>query len=232
MRLALLGCLVFMLGCNPKREVVEVINGKDGVPGQAGQTGASGSDGLNGSDGMNGHSIVSMTSEASRCECEAGGSRLDMYIDMDDSLSVSEGDLFSNSLVVCNGQNGRNGLDGQVGEMGPPGLQGEIGPQGTPGMSGTPGPMGPPGPQGPQGLQGEPGSLATIAVYSANSCTKITGSDLWVKQTGGNNFGLYSASSCSSNTKVAEVSQGESYWVSSNMLAVWSNGSLRVIKFN
>jgi len=219
MKKFLLACLLVLVGCAEDKSVVATITAIDG---------------------KNGHSIVSSYNSASELECEgSAGYRLDMFVDLDDSLTASEGDLFSNSLVVCdgrnglNGQNGLQGPQGEQGEPGPQGLQGLTGPQGTPGEQGEPGPVGPQGPQGPQGIQGPSGSSgATIVAYSSNSCTKISGTSVYVKPTGSNNFGLYSSSSCSSSSKFAEVSQGESYWVSGNALAIWNDGSLRVITFN
>lgn len=212
-----------LVGCSSKTELVDVISGKDG---------------------KNGHSIVSMYQAASETECSAGGSRLDMYVDTDDTLSATPSDVYTNSVVVCNGLNGLNGQQGVPGVQGPQGIAGEIGPQGPPGQNGTPGlpgmpgspgPMGPPGPQGPQGIQGPAGSSGAIIVnYSSNSCTLVANSSptTYTKPTGSHNFGLYTSSSCHSSSKFAEVSDGESYWVSNNSLAVWSSNSIRVITFN
>lgn len=188
----------------------------------------------NGKDGANGYSVVSIFREASQCECgNAGGQRLDMYLDLDYSLDASETDLYINSLAVCNGANGLNGETGQPGAQGPQGIAGEVGPageQGPQGEQGYPGPTGPQGEDGPQGLQGNPGSSARIDSYSSNSCTKITGTNIYVKPNGGN-FKLYNSSSCHSSSAFAEVSEGESYWVSSSALAVHADSSLRVITF-
>lgn len=219
MKKFLLACILVLAGCAKDESVIATITANDG---------------------KNGHSIVSSYNSASELECEGSdGYRLDMYIDLDDSLTASEGDKFSNSLVVCNGQNGLNGENGlqgpqgEQGEQGPQGLQGLAGPQGEPGAQGSPGPTGPQGPQGPQGIQGPAGSSgATIVSYSSNSCTKISGTSTYVKPTGSSNFGLYSSSSCHSSSKFAEVSQGESYWVSGTSLAIWEDDSLRVITFN
>lgn len=213
MKKFLLACLLVLAGCAKDTSVVSSITAIDG---------------------RNGHSIVSSYNSASELECEgSSGYRLDMFIDLDDSLTASDGDVFSNSLVVCDGRNGLQGAQGEQGEAGPQGLQGLVGPQGEPGADGEPGPVGPQGPQGPQGIQGPTGSSgATIVSYSSNSCTKITGTNIYTKPTGSNNFGLYSSSSCSSSGKIAEVSEGESYWVSGSALAIWNDGSLRVITFN
>jgi hypothetical protein len=211
--------VLICLACGQDKETLTVIDGKNGTNGQNGQTGV---------DGRNGHSIVTFQQEASSCECETSGTRIDMYSDIDDSLTASENDVYLNSLVVCNG---RNGLDGARGRQG---QQGDVGPRGlpgSPGMTGAQGPVGPVGQQGPQGMQGPSGSSATITSYSSSNCTLISGTSSYVKPNG-HNYKLYASSSCSSNSAFAEVSEGESYWVSSTTLAVWNDGSLRVIKFN
>lgn len=173
--------------------------------------------------GKNGHSIVSESLSASEIECETSGTRLDMYLDLDDSLSVTSSDQWLNSVVVCNGANGLNGINGKDGTQGPQGLAGAVGPQGEPGI---------PGPIGPTGATGPSGTGATISNYSSSGCSSVNGSSVFVKSTGNNNFGLYSSSNCASNTKTAEISEGESYWTASNQLAVWSSSGLRVITFN
>jgi hypothetical protein len=213
-------------------------------------------------DGKNGHSVVSVYNESSELECSNGGQRLDLYLDLDDSISVTEGDMFMNSLVTCNGLNGLNGAQGPQGEPGPqgligetgpqgltgprgyqgfPGLPGAIGPRGLPGVTGSTGPqglpgvagpVGPQGAQGPQGIQGPAGSSgATIVLYSQTSCTRIGSTNRYLKVQG-NNVQFFSSSNCSSNSKLAEVSQGESFWVTGNMLAVYDDCSVRVITFN
>ncbi len=179
----------------------------------------------NGLNGSNGHSLVSQYVSCTQLECgEAGGTRLDIYIDLDDSLSATEADLYSNSLVACNGS---NGLQGEPGSAGP---TGETGPTGAPGSNGLPGPTGPAGESGSPGSNGSD-ATATIANYSSSSCTKIAGTSTYMKPNG-SNYKLYTSSSCHSSSAYAEVSEGESYWVSSSDLAVHSSTSLRVISFN
>ena len=182
-----------------------------------------------------GYSVVSEYSSASSVECETDGTRLDLYLDLDRSLTASSGDRYLNSLVSCNGLNGLNGENGVDGESGPQGLQGEVGPEGPQGSPGLQGPTGPMGPSGPQGLVGIPGingsSGATIVNYTSSSCTLISGTTKYVK-VGNNNSSIYTSTSCSGNSKVAEVSQGESYWVSNNALAIHNENSTRVITFN
>lgn len=204
---------LMMCSCAPSA-TVDLIPGNEGPRGATGATGA------------NGHSIVSQYLEASYCECgSAGGSRLDMYVDLDDSLEASEGDLYSNSLVTCNGAHGVQGVPGATGP------QGSAGPQGAAGANGSPGPTGPQGPAGPQGLTGPAGSSATIQVFTSSSCTLIaTG---YYAKAGSTNASIYTGSTCHSSTKVAEVGDGDSFWVGANKLAVdYDDFGLKVITFN
>lgn len=187
-----------------------------------------GQDGMDGQDGANGHSLVSETTEVEGNACdENGGQSLDIYVDLDDSLSVTEGDLYQSSLIACNGSNGLNGEPGAPGEPGPPGV---AGPQGLPGI-GIPGPAGPPGPTGPQGVpgaQGPPGAGATITVYNTGSCTLIAGTSYYVKGSS-----IYTSSSCHAWTKVANLTGADdTFWVGANKLAVQNSGCIRVITFN
>lgn len=217
---------------------------------------------VDGTNGKDGHSVVSVYNESSELECSNGGQRLDLYLDMDYSLSVTDGDMFMNSLVTCNGANGLNGAQGSQGEIGPqgligatgprglrgprgyqgfPGQPGAVGPQGLDGVAGATGPQGipgvagPVGPQGatgPQGIQGPAGSSgATIVLYAQTTCTRIGSTNRYLKVQG-NNVQFFSSSNCSSSSKLAEVSQGESFWVTGNMLAVYDDCSVRVITFN
>jgi hypothetical protein len=168
MKQLLLITLMVLASCgNPKVENVGVIAGADGE------------------DGTNGHSLVSESVSAE--ECENGGSRLDIFLDVDDSLDKSEGDLFQNSLIACNGEQGIQGLvgpEGEQGEVGPRGLRGPrgpIGPQGLIGETGAVGPrgdtgsIGSPGPIGPQGLQGIQGiqGIQGAAGLPASSCSLV-----------------------------------------------------------
>lgn len=227
MKKVLVVLAVVLAGCSPDKEVVEIIKGDDGA---------------------NGHSITSQISEASNCECgESGGSRLDLFIDLDDSLSTTEEDLYQGSIVTCNGANGlsgENGLDGATGaqgvpgEAGPQGAPGEsiVGPQGVAGLTGAQGPVGPQGPTGPQGLQGVPGvagtngSGATI-LASSSTCVQVDGNYYMKNDT------LYyedDSNKCDGNhDKVSLNASGDSMWVAAKKLAVIDgSGELRVIIFN
>ncbi len=171
-------------------------------------------------NGSNGHSLVSQVNTASELECTSGGTRLDVYLDMDNTLTASDGDLYQGSLVACNGSNGLSGIDGQQG------IQGAVGPQGEPGATGSP------GPQGPVGETGPSGTGATITSYTSDSCSSL--SNGYYGKAGSNNYSVYSSATCSSSSKVEEMNDANSsLWLSSSALAVFAGpNTLRVISFN
>jgi len=225
--------LGLLTGCGHKStvELIQGDTGTQGVRGADGAAGPAGSNGATGAAGANGHSLVSQFVDSEEgIECCNGGTRLDIYLDLDDSLTVSEGDEFSNSLVACNGLNGRNGHNGETGSQGP---RGYTGPQGETGPRGLQGPTGQTGPQGPQGVPGATGPAgagATITVYaSTGSCVAITGTAFFAK-----NGDIYDNNTCSSSHKVAQLQgSGDSFWVAANKLAVDNNDNgFRVINFN
>lgn len=212
-------------------------------------------DGVDGVNGANGHSLVSQYNSVSNCACdEQGGTSLDIYLDLDDSLTLTEGDLYQNSLIACNGRNGLNGVNGLPGAQGPQGIPGEQGPQGVPGpqgltgaagatgatgAQGVAGPAGPQGPQGPQGLMGPQGPQGPAGVilqnYTLSSSCQAVGDGYYAKKNG-DDVKLYSNSSCSSLTAAiyAEHSSGgdASYWLTATRLGFNDgNGNLRVLKF-
>jgi hypothetical protein len=164
--------------------------------------------GPQGPAGANGHSLVSEYVESD--ECDNGGTRLDVLLDLDDSLSVTEGDLYQNSLIACNGDDGEqgergiqgiqgeDGERGRQGERGPRGLRGRVGrqgltgQQGEPGIPGTvgqqgaqgdPGPTGEQGDQGPAGEQGERG-LQGVAGNNGSNGTNGTNATASISVTG------------------------------------------------
>lgn len=195
--------------------------------------------GANGKDGKSAHSLVSDISIVEEgFLCPNGGKSTNIYLDLDDSLTASDGDVYQNSLIVCNGLNGlqgEQGPQGEQGEQGEQGLQGiagEQGPQGEVGPQGPAGENGPQGPVGPQGPAGEPGTLVTITSSSSGSCTNVTGTSYYTK-VNGNNVGVFTSSNCSSSSKVEELSNGESFWFSGNKLG-FSLGSsgIRIVTFN
>lgn len=191
-----------------------------------------GPQGATGIAGANGHSLVSqfVSIDSESLECTNGGTRLDIYMDMDDSLTVTDGDTYEGSLVACNGANGLNGQDGIAGAQGP---QGETGPQGATGAQGVAGPVGPVGPQGPQGTQGATGpagSGATITVYSSSNCTSL-GNGYYGKA-GSNAYSIYTTSTCSGSHNDLN-SANPTMWISSDVLGVFSSpNTLRSISFN
>jgi hypothetical protein len=128
-----------------------------GLRGKAGKDGVNGKDGVDGKDGANGHSLVSQINLASDIECSTGGQRVDIYLDMNDSFTTDEFDLYLNSIVACNGADGEDGTDGEDGADGQDGADGKDGAQGLRGEPGEQGPPGLEGRVGPQGLQGEAG---------------------------------------------------------------------------
>jgi hypothetical protein len=230
MKYVVMSLMFLMVGC--QSETVTLIPGPQGVPGVA---------------GANGHSLVSETVEASGCECDwQGGTRLDIYMDMDDSLSLTEGDTFQSSLVACNGMNGLNGQDGLPGATGAQGIPGatgpegiagpagEVGPEGAQGLVGPVGPMGPAGPQGLTGAQGPAGSGATLQAFTLGSSCLSVGGGLYAKKSG-DTAKIYDDNDCDSNDFVTTVGEQASYWLSSTRLAFVDASSgvvLRVLNFN
>jgi len=221
-------------GCSPKREVVDVINGTPGNDGR---------------DGANGHSLVSQYMDATELECDsAGGGRLDIYIDMDDSLTASDGDQYQNSLVACNGLNGLNGSDGSDGSDGSNGINGHDGIAGPPGSSGPPGLNGNPGLDGEPGPQGQPGTPGAPGANGNNgenghdahvtprnvtgNCSNVSsGYDALIKN---QTVELYTAGfSCAANKKVFILTDSAStFWLSSTELAVFvSPAGLRILTY-
>lgn len=218
----LLALAMIVAGCS---DSAYIVRGNDGAPGATGATGAA---------GQNGHSLVSAFAslDGQSFECPGvGGTRLDVYVDLDDSLTASEGDLYSNSMFACNGATGAQGIPG---EQGP---QGVAGPQGTPGAQGPQGPIGPQGPQGLPGPQGPAGSSSgTIVSYnlSSGNCTSI-GDGHYAKKSSSSDAKIYSSSFCSSSSAEANLGAGDdTFWITSTRLATLDNHNglvLRVINF-
>lgn len=224
-------CLLGAIGCAPSKEIVTIVNGTPGAPGR---------------DGANGHSLVSQYMAATELECDSsGGSRLDIYMDLDDSLTPSEGDLYENSLIACNGLNGVNGSDGSDGSnginghdgiAGPPGSSGPPGLDGNPGHDGLPGPSGAPGQNGAPGSDGENGHDGKDAHVTpknvTGNCSNInSGYDALIKN---QTVELYTAGfSCSASKKVFVLTDSAStFWISNTELAVFvSPAGLRVLTY-
>ena len=219
-------------GCSPKREVVDVINGAPGAP------------------GANGHSLVSQYMDATELECDsAGGGRLDIYIDMDDSLTASEGDQYQNSLVACNGLNGLNGTDGEdgsdgtngnnginghdgiagpPGSAGPPGLNGNAGHDGAPGPQGQPGTPGAPGANGNNGENGHDAHVTPRNVTA--TCSAITANySALIKN---NTVEIYNGLTCSGQKVFVLTSSASTFWLSATELAVFVDpAGLRILTY-
>ncbi len=169
--IALLASMMASCGTD---KTIQLLQGPAGANGADGKDGANGKDGK---DGANGHSLASQFMSATELECANGGSRLDIYLDLDDSLSASEDDSYLGSLVACNGANGLDGEQGEPGIQGPPGLIGPPGLNGNPGHDGSQGPTGPQGPQGPAGTPGaqgprDHGARAPPPAKSSSSVTR------------------------------------------------------------
>lgn len=214
MKVLSLFCLMFLVACGqgPK--------GDKGDPGVQGPMGPM---------GPNGYSLVSVYNSASALECANGGSRLDIYLDLDQSLSATSSDSYQSSLIACNGANGAQGVQGVPGAQGP---QGEIGPQGVAGVQGPVGPAGPQGPQGETGAQGPAGSGASIQNFTlTTSCGVSIGNSLYAKLQSGN-IQIYSTSNCQSASLVTTISGSNPIWITTTRLGFNVSGSLRVIQYN
>lgn len=218
-----------LAGCAPKK-------GDPGDVGPKGSQGDAGAEGPAGPQGANGHSLVSETVAASALECAVSGQRLDIYVDLDDSLSLSAGDQFSSSLISCNGANGLDGAQGVAGEQGP---QGEVGPEGLmgaegpQGAEGPTGPQGVQGPQGAQGAQGPAGSGATIQNYTLNTSTCLSIGDSLYAKRNSTDVRVYSASNCNGASLVAQIDGEHPVFLTGDRLGFNVNGgNLRVLKFN
>lgn len=84
-----------------------------------GQDGKDGSNGVDGTNGVNGASLVSISRAATALECPTSlGSAVDIYLDLDNSFTVTSGDMLQSGLVACNGNNGTNGLNATASAVG------------------------------------------------------------------------------------------------------------------
>jgi hypothetical protein len=241
--------LVALIGCSTSTDSVEILKGDPGK---------------DGTNGTNGHSLVSqfVAVAIGSLECADGGTSLDLYMDNDDSLDVSSADLYTGSLIACNGANGLNGIagldgtngadgndgvdgtngndgadgangaDGTQGIPGAIGPQGVAGPQGIPGPQGIAGPVGPVGPQGPQGTQGAQGPAGSGATITTYTSNSCT-------LIAGTSYyqksaSIYSNNTCTSSHRVANLNGStDTFWVGTSKLAVANGGNgLKVISFN
>jgi hypothetical protein len=188
-----LAALALLTSCQPTRTVVESI---------VGPPGPSGSDGADGKNGLSTLAEVVGISEES--ECSNGGTLLRFFLDTDESLTVSEGDLLLSSAEICNGFNG---------------LQGPIGPQGPAGEPGEPG-------------EDAAGSAVLLATYTPYSCFRVPDTSYYIKS-GSHKVSVYTSSSCSSSGKVTDLDDSHpTFWLSNTKLGVYKmDDSLRVMEF-
>lgn len=99
--------------------------GIDGQSGVDGSSGAAGQEGETGSAGPRGHSVVAKARTATILECtQTPGTAVDFYLDKDDSLNWTPGDVLQAGVVTCNGMAGVNGTNGSNGSDGAPGSAG------------------------------------------------------------------------------------------------------------
>ncbi len=188
---------------------------------------------LSAQNGANGHSLVSQYMATTELECDAaGGARLDIYIDLDDSLTASEGDLYSNSLVACNGLSGTNGNPGHDGIAGPPGSSGPPGLDGNPGQDGSPGPSGAPGTPGAPGHDGANGNGHVSPRDVGPVCSNV--SPAYDALTKNNTVELYPAGvSCQANQKVYTLTSAAStFWIDIGLAVFVDPSGLRILEFN
>lgn len=181
-------------------------------------------------NGKNGHSLVSQYMAATELECaNADGSRLDIYIDTDDSLTASDGDVYQNSLIACNGLNGVNGQNGHDGVAGPPGQSGPPGLDGNPGKDGLPGPKGDPGTPGAPGQNGKDAHVTPRNVSAV--CSAI--SDNYSALVKNNTVEIYNGLVCSGQKVFVLTSSASTFWLSANELAVFVDpAGLRILTYN
>lgn len=127
--------------------------GKQGIPGNPG------------ADGKNTHNFV-FSSSSVLC---ASGSGKDVYLDVDDSASLSSADIYQ--TTICDGSVGATGV----------GSAGDTGATGATGAASTV-----PGPQGPAGTNGTNGTSPHLWVFASSI------PDVLVCSNGGSSTDVYS----------------------------------------
>lgn len=216
--------------CGSKTELVEILKG------DAGPSGISGVDGVNGANGTS--CSVEQLENGAKITCTDGsfatvqnGSQGELGREGErgpDGSSCSTTPTEAGALITCSNGTSAELLNGSTGQAGTGCSVAEI-------VNGAAITCGSSSVSVYNGEAGTPGSNApssTITTYSNNVCTLIAGTNKYVKNSN-NNTSLYSSSSCNNNTKFAQVSQGESYWVGPRDLAIYnSSNSIRVIHFN
>jgi hypothetical protein len=188
-------------------------SGKDGLNGNPGAPGTPGLIGLPGGNGNNGHSIVALQRAATNVECtQTQGKAVDFYVDLDDSFTVTAGDLLQAGIVACNGLNGTDGTDGQDGADGQTGAQGIPG---TPGSNAT---------------------MTTVPLVAVFSCIFVHNS-IYARKSSETDVGLYTDSNCTSQNQIVDANlvtmnsaRNEVYTTGNILLILEGTGTSMVIK--
>lgn len=121
--------LMLLLGCAPARNGTDgksctitttgntkVIKCPDGSSTPI-SNGTNGTDGSNGSAGTNGHSIAFKELTADRTLCPAGGTALNLGLDVNNDNILQDSET-TGVVITCNGVAGTNGHDGAAGAAG------------------------------------------------------------------------------------------------------------------
>jgi MYXO-CTERM domain-containing protein len=117
------------------------------------------------------HNILAETSEeAPGSNCANGGVKIQTGTDLNDSLTLEDGEISGNQYV-CAGEQGDPGEQGPRGAQGQQGVQGAEGVQGLQGVEGEQGADGPEGDVGPAGPGGHNAALRkTILEVGSTEC--------------------------------------------------------------
>ena len=91
--------------------------GLDGIDGIDGKDGVDGTDGKDGVDGINGlKSLITTTDEPAGSNCENGGTKVEIGIDINNDGVLNDNEIDSNQTkYICGGVDGINGVDGSDG---------------------------------------------------------------------------------------------------------------------
>lgn len=187
------------LGCAQSETVL--LKGPAGQPGAPGEVGAPG------------HSAVSLSRAASELECEVSGTAVDVYLDLDDSLSVTEGDTLQSGLVACNGANGLDGADGANGVDGADGSDGQDGADGADGEDGT-------------------NATAVMTAYTIGSSCQVIHSGWSAKKHDSDSVKVYSNESCSGSSETLDDDNDDMFVISNSVVLLYQNLVIRKLVFN
>jgi len=201
---------------------------KDGSNGSDGRSGVDGTPGIGtpGAPGQDGYSIVSKTPGTLPPTCTNGGAAVDLYLDLDRSLTYTVGDSYQSTLFACNGIDGQDGEDGQDGQDG---ADGEDGADGQDGQDGA---------QGPPGTPGSTGTMTFKTFFSTLACQKImTGFSAQRPSTGAGNLEVYANETCAGGAiQTLNADGNDAYWPTTSTLLILngtgSSTTLFIINFN